>query len=316
MTEPHIVILGSGAMGCLFGGLLREGGRNVTLLDVWQDHVDAINRSGLRMVGFGGDRRIRVRATTDVAAVAAADFVSVHCKAHQTSQAMQSALGLFREHTVAISFQNGIGNEEAISRILRDGSVLGGWTAMGASIEEAGVVRNYGEQPTQLGEMDGGISERARLAADVLNVPGLPVEADGNIVGGMWKKLLANVSLSAPSAFTDLSIRDTVAVPELRAVIGKAFSEALEVAKAAGIKLPAGDSSQILDGILGEGGTGANKTSVCVDVLNRRPTEIDVINGVIVRLGREHGIPTPVNETFLAAVRGLESRYLDPRDRS
>ena len=306
----HVVILGAGAMGCLFGGLLKEGGLNVTLVDIWKEHVDAINRHGLRMAGFGGERAIPIRATTDVASAPAADIVSVQCKAAHTPQAVRSAVGLFHEGTVAISFQNGIGNEETIGRIVGGKRVLGGWTAQGASIVGPGVVRNYSEQPTQVGEMGGGITDRAKAIAKAFSVPGLPTEASGDIVGGMWKKLMANVGLSAPSAFTNLPIRDAASVPELRTVIDKAVAEAAAVADAAGIRIDASETLRILDRLVGEGGTGANKASLCIDVLNERPTEIDVINGVVVRLGRKHGVPTPVNEVFVAAVKGLESKYL------
>ncbi len=306
----HVVILGAGAMGCLFGGLLKEGRLNVTLVDIWKEHVDAINRHGLLMVGFGGERAIPVRATTDVASVPPADIVSVHCKAAQTPEAVTSAVSLFHEGTVAISFQNGIGNEEAIGGIVGSDRVLGGWTAMGASIVRPGVVRNYGEQLTQVGEMEGGVSDRARAIAGAFSVPGLPTEASGDIVGGMWKKLLANVGLSAPSAITNLPISDAASVPELRAVIDQAVDEAAAVANAAGIRIDASETLRILDRLVGEGGTGANKASLCIDVINERRTEIDVINGVIVRLGRKLGVPTPVNEVFVAAVKGLEWKYL------
>ncbi len=309
----HVVILGAGAMGCLFGGLLKEDGLNVTLVDIRKDHVDAINSRGLRMVGFGGDRTIPVRATTEAASVPAADIVSVQCQAAHTSKAVKSAAGMFRDGTVAISFQNGIGNEEAIAEIVGEDRVLGGWTALGASVEAPGVVRNYGDQPTELGELGGGVSARARAIAEAFSEAGLPTEASGQIVTGMWKKLLVNVGLSAPSALTDLPIGQAAAVPELRAVIGKAVWEASAVANAAGIAMSAPEALRILDRL---GGTGANKSSLCVDVLNERLTEIDVLNGVIVRLGRELGVPTPVNETFVAAVKGLESRYSKRRGRT
>lgn len=309
-NAQHVVILGSGAMGCLFGGTLKEGGLDVTLVDVRQEHVEAINLHGLRMVGFGGDRAIPIRATTDVASVRTADIVSVQCKAAHTSEAVRSAVRLFTDSTVAVSFQNGIGNEETIAGIVGSQRVMGGWTAQGASVEAPGVVRNYREQPSQVGEMGGGISDRALAIAKVFSAAGLPTEASGDIVAGMWKKLMANVGLSAPSAFTNLPISEAAAVPELRAVIELAVGEAAAVAALAGIELNASEMLRILDQLVGEGGTGANKSSLCVDVLNERPTEIDVINGIVVRLGRELGVPTPVNETFFAAVKGLESRYL------
>lgn len=305
-----MVILGSGAMGCLFGGILREGGLNVTLVDVWEEHVEAINRHGLRLVGFGGDRAIPVRATTDPASVAVADIVSVHCKSHHTTDAARSAVPFFGDETVAVSFQNGIGNEEAIARVVGKERVVGGWTAQGASVEAPGIVRNYSEQPTRVGEMGGGLSDRTVAIAEAFSRAGLPTAASPDIVAGMWKKLMTNIALSAPSAFTNLPLDEVAAVPELRAVMDLAIDEAAAVARAKGIRVDPAATRRMLDDLVGEGGTGDNRSSVCVDVLKRRPTEIDVINGVVVRLGREIGLPTPVNETFYAAVKGLEAQYL------
>ena len=308
-----MVILGSGAMGCLFGGILREGGLNVSLVDIWVEHVEAINRHGLRFVGYGGDRTIPIRATTEVASLDKADIVSVRCKAADTERAIAAALPLFGKGTVAISFQNGLGNEETIARVIGSERVLGGWTAQGASVEAPGVVRNYSEFPTQLGEMGGGISERATAIAAAFTEAGLPTKASTDIVAGIWKKLMINVALSAPSAFTALSIGEAMAVPELRAVTRLAVDEALEVARASGVNLDGEAIHRSLDEMVGAGGTGANRSSVCVDVLKKRPTEIDYINGSIVRLGRELGLATPVNQTFWAAVKGLESRYMKRR---
>ncbi len=297
-------------MGCLFGGILREGGLNVSLVDIWAEHVEAINRRGLRLVGYGGVRTIPIRATTDVASLRKADVVSIHCKAADTERAARSAIPLFGASTVAISFQNGLGNEENIARFVGVERVLGGWTAQGASVEAPGVVRNYSEFPTHVGEMGGGISDRARAIAAAFTGAGLPTEASGNIVGGIWRKLMINVALSAPSAFTNLPLEKAAAVPELRTVIHLALDEALEVAKAVGVDLDGAQAYRFLDELVAKGGTGANKSSVCIDILRERPTEIDYINGAIVRLGREFGLPTPVNSTFIAAVKGLESRYM------
>ena len=306
----HIVIVGAGAMGCLFGGILKEGGLNVSLVDVWREHVQAINRRGLRLVGFGGDRTIAIRATTDPESLGTADVVSLHCKAADTDAAVRSAVSLFGPGTVAISFQNGLGNEETIAGIVGSDRVMGGCTAQGASVEGPGVVRNYGELPTYLGEMRGGVTQRARGVAAAFSRSGLPTVASANIVVRIWKKLSLNAGLSAPSAFTNLPLQEVVAVPELLAAVRAALDEVVEVARAAGVDLDAAEVHGNLDQLVGADGTGANRSSVCVDVLNRRPTEIDFINGPIVSRGRRLGVPTPVNATFLAAVKGLESRYI------
>ncbi len=157
-AQPQTVaVLGAGAMGSLFGGLLAEGGLAVTLVDVWQDHVDRINRDGLAIVGYGGDRTVPVSATTDATTVVAADVVLVQTKALHTREAVGAAAALFRDGAVAISFQNGLGNEDVIAEVIGRDKVLGGVTAQGANIEGPGVVRNHGDLPSQIGELDGAL---------------------------------------------------------------------------------------------------------------------------------------------------------------
>jgi len=160
MTK-HVVVLGAGAMGSLFGGLLAEGGMKVTLLDPWQEHIDAIKADGLKMVGFGGDRYIPIGATTSAADVTDADIVFVQCKANFNAAAAESIKHLFANdsETVAISFQNGLGNEEQLAEFFGEDNVLGGLTAQGANIEGPGVVRNHAELPSYIGEMAGGVSD-------------------------------------------------------------------------------------------------------------------------------------------------------------
>jgi 2-dehydropantoate 2-reductase len=121
LDEPEIVVVGAGAMGGLFGGLLAEGGLSVTLVDAWAEHVAAIDNGGLRMVGVGGDRRIKVRATTDARTIERADVVLFQCKAYHNEAAAAGTRHLFGKDkpTVAISFQNGVGNEGAVTSALQ-----------------------------------------------------------------------------------------------------------------------------------------------------------------------------------------------------
>ena len=296
-------------MGCLFGGLLKEGGLNVTLVDVWREHVDAINRDGLRILGYGGDRSIPIRAALTAEGLPAADVVLVQCKAHHTRAAVGASLNLFGDETVAISFQNGLGNEEVIGEVVGMERVLGGLTAQGASVESPGVIRNYSELPSYIGEMRGGSSERALRVAEAFTAAGLPTHESEDIRREIWKKLMANLSLSPASALADLSLDDVVAVPELRDVLFEAVDEAAAVARASGINLENEEAREVLHQLTGSGGTGANKSSICRDILHKRPTEIDYINGAVVRLGESLGIPTPVNRVLVAAVKALESKY-------
>ena len=136
--SPRLYVVGAGAMGCRFGGLLAEGGLDVTLVDPWQEHVDAINGKGLRIVGFGGDRDISVRAVTCPSGLPVADIVFVQCKSYCTEAAIKSAIGAVGTETVVISFQNGLGNEELLASVVGEDRVLGGLTAQGASVEAPG----------------------------------------------------------------------------------------------------------------------------------------------------------------------------------
>ena len=308
--KPRLAVVGAGAMGSVFGGLLREGGLEVTLIDVWPAHVEAINRHGLKIVGYGDDRHIPIQATTDPKQVAPVDIVFVQCKAPDTVDAVKRVQRIFHEDTVAISFQNGLGNEESIAGVIGENRVLGGVTAQGASVVEAGVVRNYSDLPSHIGEMAGGLSERVQRIVAALSSAGLQTTASANIRYDIWKKLMANIALSPTSAVANLTIKQVMNLPELAETAFEALAEAANVARAEGIDLNVAETEEVLRQIAGEGGTGDNKSSLCVDVLNRRPSEIDVINGAIVRLGPKHNIPTPVNKTLVAAVKGLESHYL------
>ena len=310
--KPKVAVLGAGAMGSLFGSQLAEGGLDVTLIDVWRDHVDAINDGGLRIVGHRGERRVNVAATTDPAACGAADAVLVQCKAASTTTAVRNALdaGLFRDDTVAISFQNGLGNEEMIACVLGTERVLGGVTAQGASIEGPGRIRSYADLPSQIGELAGGVSERATAIARAFSEHGLETTPSTHIRHDIWKKLMVNVGVSAMSGVTNLTIGAAVAIPELRRMCYGAVAEAVPVAQADGVELSHEESRAVLDMVVGAGGTGGNKSSLCVDLLNRRPTEIDVINGAVVTRGERYGIATPINATLVALVKGLESHYL------
>lgn len=308
----HVVILGAGAMGSLFGGLVAEGGLDVTLVDPWREHIDAIHKNGLKMVGHGGDRHISIGATTDPATIKSADIVFVQCKANFNAAAAESVQHLFtaESNTIAISFQNGLGNEVELAEYFGEDRVLGGLTAQGANIECPGVVRNHATLPSYIGEMTGGISDRTRDTAEMLSAAGLPTEPSENIRLDIWRKLMANIAISAVSGITGLNIGEIFNKHYADEVSYAALDEAIIVAKAVGVDLNPSEAREILEKIAGPHGTPDNKSSLRVDIENERPSEIDYINGAVVRLARQHEIPVPVNETLVTLVHGIQNRYL------
>jgi 2-dehydropantoate 2-reductase len=309
--RPKVVIVGGGAMGSLFGGLLTEGGLDVTLIDIWKEHVDAINRDGLKIVGHGGERKVRITAMTDPRSLLAADVILFQCKAFANEAAAQSVRHLVKGSTVVISFQNGLGNEETLGRILGEEHVLGGLTAQGAVLVAAGVIRNFGDLPSYIGELAGGLSERSIAIAETFTKHRLPTFASANIKKEKWQKLLGNAALGAASAATDMTSAEMVAVPELRDVILRALEETAAVARACGVELAESDKRAIFDKLtsVSAGGTGASKSSMATDIALKRRTEIDTIHGAVSRLGREKGVPTPTIDAMIGIVKGLEAKY-------
>ena len=311
-NKLKITIVGAGAMGSLFGGLLAEGGADVTLLDPWKEHMDAVRRDGLKMIGHGGDRMIKLRALTDAKEIGETDLVFFQCKAVYNDAAADSVRYLFsaETQTIAISFQNGLGNEEKIAEHLGADRVLGGLTAQGANMEGPGCVRNHAELPTYIGEMSGELSERSQNIAEFLSQNGLPTQAVADIRRSIWAKLFANIGVSAPSGILDVALKKLSEDPSVRKVSYAAIEESVRVAAAEGLEFGREESVKVFNQITDpHGGTPGNKSSLCVDILNSRPTEIDYINGMVAKLGRKHGIPTPVNDILTAYAKALESKY-------
>ena len=310
MAEAHVVIAGAGAMGCLFGGLLAEGGLEVTLLARREAHVEVIRRDGLRIVGEGGDRTVTLKATTVAAEIAPADIVLFQCKAHDTPTVAAAVAPLFSDgrETVAISFQNGLGNEDAIAAVLGGDAVLGGLTAQGATLEAPGVVRNYATLPSLIGEIGGGLAPRIERLAALLTAHGLPVAAAADIVSEKWRKLLLNVALSATSGLTGLSIGEVLAIPALAATARRAMDEAASVAAAIGVMLPEETRYGTFEAIVGSGAA-RNKTSMRRDIEAQRPSERDAIYGCVIRLADKAGVPVPTLRTLAALVDGIEAGY-------
>lgn len=309
-NKPNIVVAGAGGMGALFGAILLDGGLGVTLLDTDAAHIAAINEHGLSITGFGGDRVVEIPATCDATTIDNADAILFQCKGHATRDAARAVRHLVEGGAVCVSFQNGLGNEEAIGEVVGRDNVLGGLTAMAGMRLGPGKIRDFSRVPTYIGEMDGGISERATQLAAAFSAAGLETHASGDVVRDIWKKLLGNISMSALSGATNLTSADCLAVPALKATSLRALDEALAVAAAYGIDLDRAEAVAGMELISEPGGTGDNKSSLCVDLLNERPTEVDFIYGSVIAKAREKDIATPTLDTLSSIVKGIESHYM------
>ena len=312
MSEtPQIAIVGAGGMGALFGVILQDGGLPVTLIDTDKTHIQAIREHGLKITGLGKDRQVKIPATSDAADVKSAHLILFQCKAHGTRAGAKSIKHLTDSGATCISFQNGLGNEEVIADEVGADSVLGGLTAMAGYMTSPGEIRDFARVPSYIGEMKGGDSERVTQIAALLSEAGLETHASADIRHDIWKKLLGNISMSALSGITNLTAAACMSLPPLRETAFNAMEEALSVAENEGITLDRRDIEHGMEMISTPGGTGDNKSSLCVDILNRRPTEVDYIYGTVIAYAEKAGIPVPTLKTLSSLVKGIESTYME-----
>ncbi len=301
-----ICVLGAGALGCAIGAALAQAGADVWLLNRSKAHVDAMNDAGLVLVSTEGEQRVPVQATTDAQEVGTVDLVIVLVKSFHTREAITGARALIGKDTLVLSLQNGLGHEDVIGEIVGRERVLAGKTYVGGVLLAPGrIVSGTAGKQTFLGELDGTVTERARRIAALFNDAGLATTVSDNILGVMWDKLLVNVATGALSGITRLPYGDLYAVPELKATALAAVAEAMAVARKAGIRLQFTEPEQAWERAA-EGLPAEFKASMLQSLEKGSITEIDFINGAVVRGGQKLGVATPVNATLVGCIKGIE----------
>lgn len=299
-----IAVLGAGAMGSLYGAMLAEAGEDVWLVDVWADHIDAVNKSGLTISSDEGDRKVAIRAATDPAAFGPAEMVLVFVKSYVTAAAMRGAMALVGKKTMVLTLQNGVGNVEQLGSVVGRERVLAGTSGFGGTMLGAGHIRHAGTGDTMLGEITGERTPRLEELNRVFDRSGLRPKITDNVQGVLWTKLMVNVGINALTALTRVKNGQLLNIPELTILMEMAVGEALVVARQKGIRLIPDDPLSHVKGIARA--TGNNISSMRQDVERGRPTEIDVINGAVVREGAALGVPTPLNQVLTLLIKSLE----------
>ena len=300
-----IAVIGAGAMGCLYGGRLAEAGFDVTLVDLWREHVDAINRSGLRLDGIGGDRTIRVRAATagDGDIAAAVDVAIVLVDANATAEAARQCARLLEPDGYAVTFQNGIGNVEALTEALGRGRVVGGSSYHSAALQGPGHARHTHAGPTRIGELDGARTPRLTALEDALARAGLNPAVADDIMAYIWQKFVLNCAINPVSAITGLRLGEIARTPAADAFQDRLLDEILAVVAAKGLRLPDPD---IRGTIKKHCRMKYNKPSMLQHVEQGKRTEIDALNGALVREAKALGLEAPFNEALTLLIKGLE----------
>jgi 2-dehydropantoate 2-reductase len=303
----RICVVGSGAVGSLFAASLAQlDDVEVWAYDLAREHVDAINTNGLRLTGT---RELvgRVRATTEASELPACDFGIVATKAMHTEPAIAATAAAFADGAVC-SVQNGLGNEEAIAQHVE--SVIRGTTFPAGHVVAPGHVHQDVEGDTTIGpfEPSSPPPERIELLAETCSRAGMPTQAVADARGPQWRKVIFNAATNPVGALTGLTHGRVCEDPALRKLVSGLVDEGKAVAAALGIELDA-DPEELIDHAARPDVAYDHKASMLQDVEARRQTEIDYLNGGIVRFGREQGVPTPLNEAITALVKGLERSW-------
>jgi 2-dehydropantoate 2-reductase len=312
VPNMKICFAGAGALGCSIGGTLAAGGAEVWLVDRNEAHVHAMRSNGLRMRTEDSEKTVKVNASTRFEDVGPADLVIVLVKSAATENAVKAAKPIIGPETVVMSLQNGMGHEDILGNIVGRERVMAGKTyAGGVYLGPGHVIAGTRGKETVIGELDGRITPRARAVRAEFEKAGMLVELSDNIMGTIWDKLLINVSTGAVSAITRLEYGPLYAMPEIEETAVAAVAEAMSVAKASGVTISYTNPRD--PWLKASAGLPYDfKTSMLQSLEKGSLTEVDFINGAVVRAGRKVGVPTPVNSTLVAMVKGIEHRMLNP----
>ena len=301
-----IAIVGCGAMGSVYAARLADT-NDVLAIARWQEHVDQIQRHGLRLEGPAFDRTVSMRASS-VVPTEAMDLVILAVKAAQVEKAAEDALPLLAAHTVVLTIQNGLGAADVVARIVgAERLAVGIASGFGASLKGPGHAHHNAMRAMRFGAYGGLDSARLEAVAQVWRAAGFDAQAVTDIAAMQWEKLICNVAYSAPCALTGLTVGEAMDDPEIGPITRAAATEAWNVARALGIGI------KVADPVAHVRAFGASmpaaKPSALLDHEARRVSEIDVINGAVPREGRKAGVETPVNETLVALVKARERQW-------
>jgi len=304
MSPIRISILGAGAMGSLFGGLMAEAGHAVELIDVNPAQIAAVREHGLLIRNDAGKRRVAIPIKRPEEATRQPDWLIVFTKAMHTQGALAAARHLIGPQTRLLSLQNGLGNAEKLMAFADASRIAIGMTTVPADLVAPGEVHSHGESKTRVVMADG--SENAALAAlaAALDAAGLPCTVDPDAVVAIWEKVAFNVALNSLCAVTQRTVGGLGAAAEGRRLAHAVASETLAVAQAEGLAVLAERTHATIDHALDH--HGGHKPSMLQDLLAKRPTEIETLNGAIVRAAERHGIAVPRTETLYALVKLAE----------
>jgi len=307
LTEPHaakkglkVAVMGAGAVGCYYGGMLARAGHEVVLIARPQ-HVETIARDGLRMQTTTFDEQVRLAASSEPSAVQGAQLVLFCVKSTDT----ESAGALIRPHlapdALVLTLQNGVDNADRLRTVLPQRAVAAAVVYVATEMAGPGHVKHHGR-----GELVIEPASASEAVAQALIAAGMPTEISSNVRGALWAKLILNCAYNAVSAIAQLPYGKTVAGEGIKDVMHDVVAECLAVAQAEGVQV-AGDVYAAVAKLAGS--MPSQFSSTAQDLARGKRSEIDYLNGLIVRRGEALGIATPANRVLWALVKLIESKH-------
>ena len=300
-----IAVIGVGAMGSVYAGLLAAADHDVWAVDTDLVQVEAIHARGLHVQGASGDRVVKISATANPHDVGEVDLVVIATKSMHAQAAARSALPMLGADTTVLTIQNGLGAADVVAEIVGDERLMVGVAGgFGASIVAPGHVHHHGMELLRLGERRSTARERTEQIADTWRQAGFTVRTYDDIGQLVWEKLICNACYSGVCGVLELTVGGVLADPHAWSVASRCAAEALAVGRASGVALDIDDCERYVRDF-GSAIPGA-RPSVLLDLLDGRRCEIEWINGAVVREGRAAGIATPTNELVTALVLAKE----------
>lgn len=303
-----LTVVGAGAMGGALAAEASAAGHEVHVLDVSRRVIDAINERGL-VVNKRGDRlEQRVKATITAADIGVSDVVVIFVKAQHTAAAAQSLGPLLAAQTTVVSLQNGWGNADVLAANADPGRLVFGVTYNSCSLIGPAEIAHTGIGETIVGPYDGTDLTRASQVADLLTDAGWAGRVADDVRTEIWNKLVLNAATLPTAALTGLAAGQLILGDEMRQLVDSAAAEACAVAKSLGLAVDPAELIERIHAVLASAGSG--KASMLQDVEARRKTEVEVINGAVVRAAEQNGIDVPANRALVALIHGLERSWM------
>lgn len=300
-----IAIIGAGAMGSLYGGYLSRAGEEVYLVDVWQSHVDEVNNNGLVIKEKEDEIIAYPKAFSKAEEIGSVDLAIIFVKSILTEKALASNKAILGNDTLVMSLQNGYGNIEQIEKYVKGENIIAGTTAHGATMLGPGKVKHAGSGITHIGWVKNNNNDSIDKIATTLKRAGFDTNVSDNVMELIWSKLIINVGINALTAILEVENGKLLNMNETKYLMKLAVEEAINVAETLGIKFNKDETIQKVEQVAYN--TSGNKSSMLQDILNKRKTEIDTINGAIVKEGMKHFVKTPVNTVLLNIIKAKET---------